>query len=696
LEWLKSEVSVRGLEDTLAQFLERSKHDGLDQILCKAYDETMARIFEQNTRRVELARHVLSWISFAKRRLSIIEVQHAIAVKRGDKDFNSKGISDAGLIISVCCGLVTVDEESSVIRLVHYTTDEYFKSNEARLFPDVHGYLTRQCIFYLSLEGYEKGRPALENINARYREVDTRNPTCQLEEVESVDIFEQQVRIESAEYRLLGDWLREYPFCGYAADNWGLHARAVSQHARNEAIEMTLPFINNKQNFDNALQILFFGGRRYELLEINDKLDLAVYHGLDFLIEDLTRNWDAETCGPQGRKALVLACEVGHATIVKHLFLKLATMEVDIVDWLHNPLQSAAKRGHSDVIKVLLKLGMSTDTCEWDEETAIRQGIRRGHSDALVPLLDAIGSPEQQISYAKERGLMEDAIEERNTAFAQILFDRGLDVNDRVKNESPHLTVAIILDQLGMASWFLEKGAKLLRNDKGVTALMLASEAYGSDEGIDFLVGIGADLDEQDESGRTALMYAVDHMTKHHVVTLLNHGAGLSLQDQHGDTALHKACQFMEYGSYPRRDIVEVLLEAGADVNVKNSDGQTPGAVAIEQNQPTIARLMIESGGDVDWQDNEGQSLLMKTIEKHDHITSMMIIERSKDLDLQDKDGWTALDYAFETGNHVHMSEGEAVIWLLLERGAKANKFPEAMENTCGLEALFEDFRPED
>ncbi|KAM0217015.1 hypothetical protein ACHAQD_007504 [Fusarium lateritium] len=63
LEWLKSEVSVRGLEDTLAQFLERGKHDDLDQILCKAYDETMARISEQNARRVELARLVLSWIS---------------------------------------------------------------------------------------------------------------------------------------------------------------------------------------------------------------------------------------------------------------------------------------------------------------------------------------------------------------------------------------------------------------------------------------------------------------------------------------------------------------------------------------------------------------------------------------------------------------------------------------------------------
>jgi ankyrin repeat protein len=657
------------LEDTLAQFLERSKHDGLDQILCKAYDESMARISEQNARRVELARHVLSWISFAKRRLTIIEIQHAIAIKRGDKDFNAKGISNAGLIVSVCCGLVTVDEGSSVIRLVHYTTDEYFKSNEARLFPEVHGYLTRQCIFYLSLEGYEKGRPALEQMEASYRK-------------------------EFAEKRLTGDWLRKYPFYRYAAHNWGSHARAMSQHARNEAIEMTLPFINNKQGFDNALQLLCLGGTGHELARVTDKLSLAVYHDLDFLIEDLTRNLDITTFGPQYRGAIELACYRGHAAIIKLLFLGLTTMEVDVADWQYTSLCYAAEGGHSDVIKVLLEFGMSTDTYEWG--IPIMLGIRKGHSNALVPLLDVVGSPEQQISYVKERGLMRDVIERSNIAFAQILLDRGLDVNDLVKSEIPHPTETIVSRRLDMARWFLENGAKLLRNDKGVTALMLASESYRADA-IYFLVDIGADLDQQDDSGRTALMYAVEHMKKHPVVVLLELGADLSLQDQHGDTALHRACRLQEDGMQPRRDIVEVLLVAGADVNVKNLDGQTPFAIAMEQNQPAIARRVIEGGADVDWQDKRGQSLLMKTIKKHDYITSRVIIERSKDLYLQDEDGWTALDYAFEEGyHHVYMSEGEAIIWALLKRDAKANVYPEVMETTYGLEALFEDYRLED
>lgn len=665
MEWLKSEVSVRGLEDTLTHFLERSKHDALDQILCKAYDETMARISEQNVRRVELAQNVLSLISFAKARLTVIEIQHAVAVKHGDTDFNAKGISDAGLIVSVCCGLVTVEEESNVMRLVHYTTDEYFKSNEARLFPAVHGYLTRQCILYLSLEGYETSRLAHKHMKGYYREVGIAK-------------------------RLMGDWLRKYPFCHYAAHYWGFHARAMSQYSRNEAIEMTLPFINNDQSLYNALQFLRFGGKFFTPPSVTDRLDLTTYHGLDFLIEDVTRNLDAETWGLQGREALIWACERGHAATVKLLFMKLAPLEADIVDLGGRPLHSAARKGHSDVIKVLIQLGMSTDTCDRYGQNPIKIGIGKGHGDALVPLLDAIGRPEQQISYAKERGLMRDAIEKRNTAFAQILLDRGLGVNDLFENEFPHLTLAILLYRFDMANWFLEKGAKLLRSDKGVTALMIAT-ATQRHRSINFLVGIGADLDEQDECGRTALMYAVDNMKMHHLIAILEDPVEMSRQDQHGHNAILKAYRISRYNGSPSEDIIKMLLEAGADVNAKNLDGKTPVAVAMERNQYTIARLLIERGADVDSQDNRGRNLLMKTIEKHDYVTSGMIIERSKNLDLQDEDGWTALDYAFEEGCHVYMSEGQAIVWLLLERAAKANVYQEDMETTYGLETLFED-----
>jgi hypothetical protein len=41
-------------------------------------------------------------------------------------------------MVSVCAGLVTIDEESNIIRLVHHTTQEYFERSQnspAPFFP---------------------------------------------------------------------------------------------------------------------------------------------------------------------------------------------------------------------------------------------------------------------------------------------------------------------------------------------------------------------------------------------------------------------------------------------------------------------------------------------------------------------------------------------------------------------------------
>jgi hypothetical protein len=40
-------------------------------------------------------------------------------------------------MVSVCAGLVTVDEESNIIRLAHYTTQEYFNQTREKWFLNI-------------------------------------------------------------------------------------------------------------------------------------------------------------------------------------------------------------------------------------------------------------------------------------------------------------------------------------------------------------------------------------------------------------------------------------------------------------------------------------------------------------------------------------------------------------------------------
>ena len=82
------------------------------------YNEVMARIEAQNPDDRELAKRVLSWVSYARRPLRTIELQHALAVEEGNTAFGFDALPDEDTMSSVCAGLIRIDAESSVVRLI--------------------------------------------------------------------------------------------------------------------------------------------------------------------------------------------------------------------------------------------------------------------------------------------------------------------------------------------------------------------------------------------------------------------------------------------------------------------------------------------------------------------------------------------------------------------------------------------------
>jgi hypothetical protein len=87
----------------------------------------MNRINGQNSGSWQLAQNVLSWITCAKRPLSALELQHALAVEVDELEVDEENLTQIEDMVSVCARLVTVDKESNIIRLIHYTTQEYLE-----------------------------------------------------------------------------------------------------------------------------------------------------------------------------------------------------------------------------------------------------------------------------------------------------------------------------------------------------------------------------------------------------------------------------------------------------------------------------------------------------------------------------------------------------------------------------------------
>jgi hypothetical protein len=85
------------------------------------------------------------------------ELCYALAIEPGDKSLNKDNIYEVEDIISVRAGLVTVDEESNIIRLVHYTTQEYFERIRLEWNPSAQKEIAVGCLTYLSFDTFRSG-----------------------------------------------------------------------------------------------------------------------------------------------------------------------------------------------------------------------------------------------------------------------------------------------------------------------------------------------------------------------------------------------------------------------------------------------------------------------------------------------------------------------------------------------------------
>ncbi|KAF2786671.1 hypothetical protein K505DRAFT_201266, partial [Melanomma pulvis-pyrius CBS 109.77] len=124
--------------------------------LHKAYEETLQRIEHQPDDDRALAKKVLSWLLFAKRPLTIAEICCALAVEPGETELNPDDVPDLEDLVSVCAGLVVIEHESGIIRLVHHSTQDFFEINGQWL-PSAELDITSTCLTYLLFDTFRHG-----------------------------------------------------------------------------------------------------------------------------------------------------------------------------------------------------------------------------------------------------------------------------------------------------------------------------------------------------------------------------------------------------------------------------------------------------------------------------------------------------------------------------------------------------------
>jgi len=138
---------------------EMSKGDGLGD----AYAATLSRVQAQPRSRSKLGMQVLMWVSHSERPLRVDELCHALGTEEGSSDLNIRNIPRIETLLACSLGLVTVEESSSTVRLVHYTLQEYL-SHDPRLFLNPHSVIAEACLTYLNFAQVRAISPALRSV----------------------------------------------------------------------------------------------------------------------------------------------------------------------------------------------------------------------------------------------------------------------------------------------------------------------------------------------------------------------------------------------------------------------------------------------------------------------------------------------------------------------------------------------------
>ena len=157
------------------------------------------------------------------------------------------------------------------------------------------------------------------------------------------------------------------------------------------------------------------------------------------------------------------------------------------------------------------------------------------------------------------------------------------------------LLLATELNRVEAARALIEAGADVNAKDARQDTPYLLAGAAGRLEILEMTLAHGADLGSTNRYGGTALIPAAERGHVEVVRKLIEAGVNVDHVNRLGWTALLEAILLSEGG--PRhQEIVRLLIGAGADVNLPDSDGVSPLQHAERQGQAATAALLRAGG----------------------------------------------------------------------------------------------------
>jgi ankyrin repeat protein len=383
------------------------------------------------------------------------------------------------------------------------------------------------------------------------------------------------------------------------------------------------------------------------------------------------------------------------------------TSEYNLNEWIKNGadvnakdssnlsmLMLAVKQENTVCVKILLKNGAKVNYKDFHGESALWKAVNKALLD-ITKLLIENGAPINEAYNIYKETVLIKAVRQGNSDIVKYLLENNANIDfvDFYGKKAIHYNTHNNVDRRTKIIK-LFNDAELLNNPTKAMLHAFKTEQEVPIETLQKLIKAGAKLNAIDEDGNNVLILAsakgnarcVKFLTQDSLVKL-------NEKNKDGDTALRVAA------NNGHQDIVERLIERGADIDATNEKGHTALIGAACQGHLNIVKMLLKEDAKTDITGTDGNNLktcarssgnqdVIKAINELDMLKNLekpllealknreeldinfvkkILSEKSFDIEYKNENGENAL---FLASNHHHYTD---IVKLLISKGANVN-----------------------
>ncbi|CAC5358030.1 unnamed protein product [Mytilus coruscus] len=351
----------------------------------------------------------------------------------------------------------------------------------------------------------------------------------------------------------------------------------------------------------------------------------------------------------------------------------------------YTPLLDSCNNGYVKVVEILLKRKANVNSCDKYSWSPLHMAASDGNADLIKLLIQHKAEVNKQMNNGMTPLYL--ACHGGHLLASKLLLESKADVKkcDNERCDFKYIEIVLVL---------LENGAEVNDHDEhGRTALYFAAKD-GNTELILILIEHEADVNVQLNNGMTPIYIASEHDHLEAVKMLLSNKADINKCEENGWSPLHVAAhanhkEIVAYlcdhgnaevnlsnkiGKSPlhlaceqgNKDIVTLLLKHGASINHCNESGYTPFHLVCSYGYKNIAEIFIKEGAAVNGVNKTGKSQILSACYHRHNEIAKLLLENGADVISPDEHGRTSLFSAAKDGN-------TDLIKILMEHDADVN-----------------------